>query len=136
MEWNQDIFNANIDFLVTKHCGGKQQAFNDRVGPRDAATSWKKRMPKLEYILKICDEFKCSLDWLITGKEGPFSGAAPEIIELCEKAKEVIESETEFAEALKFNIRAFHKSVDLDRRVTRLEKLNCSDVDTNGGDGG
>lgn len=69
MKWNQEIFNKNIDFLIQEKCGGVQQVFNDIVGPRDAATAWKKRMPSFKYILTICDKFDCSLDWLIKGKE-------------------------------------------------------------------
>ncbi len=70
MKWNQEIFSRNIDFLIKEKCGGVQQKFNELVGPRDAATAWKKRMPSFKYILKICDVFECSIDWLI-GKNHP-----------------------------------------------------------------
>lgn len=138
MPWDKEVFLKNIDHLVKTKCGGSQKEFNRRVGPRDAATRWKKNKPTVEYIIKICEEFNCSIDWLLMGKEpgGQFCGWDPDTIELCKKLKEIIESETEFGTALEANVKAFHKAVDIDRRLVRLENLHDRDVHTGRGKGG
>ena len=70
MIWDKKEFLKNIDYLVQKHCDGKQIKFNDRIDYRDAATKWKGKInPSLNKLAKICKEFNCSLVWPLTGKE-------------------------------------------------------------------
>ena len=54
MEWDQDVFNKNIERLLEKKFskGRHQNKLNDVVG-RDAVTRWKKGdRPALEVLLK------------------------------------------------------------------------------------
>lgn len=74
MEWQQDIFIKNIEWIVDNHCDGNQSRFNMIAG-RDAVTRWKGGVvPRLEILIKVADTFHVTMDWLITGKEGDADG--------------------------------------------------------------
>ena len=115
MTWNQEIFIKNILWLVENKCNGIQKNFNDIIG-RDSVSKWKNgNRPSLEILLKVSEKFECSLDWLLTGEEKThpscYVECNPEIKPLCEKLKNVINSETKYAKVLKENIEAFDLAV-------------------------
>lgn len=63
-----------------------------------------------------------------TGKEADPPGCPvqcdKDLRELCKKVKSVIDSGSDYADALKSNIVCFEKSVQLERRIDNLEKLS------------
>lgn len=67
MEWNQDVFNKNIEHLLEKKFGkGRHQGKLNEVVGRDAVTRWKGGdRPSLEILMKTANFFKCSVDDLI-----------------------------------------------------------------------
>lgn len=66
MEWNQDIFNKNIERLLN---GRPQKDLNKTAG-RDAVTRWKNGdRPSLEILLKTSSFFNCGIDDLIKNRE-------------------------------------------------------------------
>lgn len=102
-------------------------------------------------MLLISNKFRVSIDWLLAGESPePVCIKAPEqdrpvlkvadhgkygtaddecpvncegdLREICRSVKYVVEDDGEFADALKANIKAFKKSVELDRRVKNLEQ--------------
>ena len=68
-----------------------------------------------EKLFNLCQEYHWSLDWLLTGEEKAhpscYVECNPEIKPLCEKLKNVINSETKYAKVLKENIEAFDLAV-------------------------
>lgn len=74
MIWDKNIFLENIHRLINEFCGGTKAEFNRRIGSqRDAASRWDDKnpdsKPSLGAVIKICNEFNCSIDWLLTGKK-------------------------------------------------------------------
>jgi hypothetical protein len=70
MEYNKEIFLANVLTLVSRHCNGSQKEFNSRIKYDQAITKWKRdTTPSLEIAFRICDEFHCDMGWLLTGEE-------------------------------------------------------------------
>lgn len=68
-----------------------------------------------EKLFNLCQEYHWSFDWLLTGEEKThpscYVECNPEIKPLCEKLKNVINSETKYAKVLKENIEAFDLAV-------------------------
>jgi len=108
-------------------------------------------LPDGQQLLAIKEKLSVSTDWLLAGENPePVYGKAPEqgssalmvadhgkygtsdnecpvncegnLREICRSVKYVMEDDGEFADALKANIKAFKKSVELDRRVKNLEQ--------------
>ena len=53
---------------MRKHGIETKTEFNSMIGMRDALTKWKTGSPRVSTVFKICDVFKCTPDWLLTGK--------------------------------------------------------------------
>jgi len=108
-------------------------------------------LPDGQIFFIIRNKFGVSVDWLLAGENpepvyltapeqdrpalmvadqgsyGISAGECPvkcddDLRELCRRVKYIIDDNGEFAEALKANIKAFKKSVELDRRVKNLEQ--------------
>ncbi len=83
-------------------------------------------------LITFCDHENISLDWLYNGEEemtkGPKNEANlylnedPKIAELLIMTKEVLKSETQYADSLSANVKSFHYSVELEKRVNRMEE--------------
>lgn len=69
-----------------------------------------------EQLLKISSAAGKSINWLLTGGEDNRPscevGCDYKIKELCQKVKEVIESDTSYSGALESNINSFHEAVE------------------------
>lgn len=125
MKWNQKIFNNNIECLIDNKCDGIQNRFNEKLG-RDAATRWKKSRPSLENLLAITEEFDCSMEWLLTGKEQQencYVECGDKLKILCEKVKKVLNSKTPYAAALESNILCFEDSINIRRELENIKAV-------------
>jgi len=120
MMWNQETFIKNVLFLVEKHCGGSQKAFNDIIGDRQAVTKWKKGdKPSLEVFMRIPEHFHCSIDWLIGRKlhDAPEEAIPQDLIPMMPALKYIFGStDGGVKEALSTNIREFNESVERHER--------------------
>jgi transcriptional regulator with XRE-family HTH domain len=122
-----DIFLNNIMTIVDSACGGSQKEFNRRIDDRDAITKWKKKKtkPSLEILFRIAQEFNCSFDWLLTGKDraSDFTcGWSQEAIEAFNNIKEILESDDPLARtAMMSNLTLFKESVRRKNRIDVLE---------------
>jgi transcriptional regulator with XRE-family HTH domain len=122
-----DIFLNNIMTIVDSKCGGSQKEFNRRIDDRDAITKWKmkKTKPSLEILFRIAQEFNCSFDWLLTGKDraNDFTcGWSQEAIEAFNNIKEILESDDTIARtALMSNLTLYKESVRRKNRIDVLE---------------
>lgn len=141
MEWKKHIFIKNIDELIDRFCAGNAKEFNKRIGQRDAATRWRHSgvKPSVDALIKMCNEFGCTVNWLLTGNEdaaGSGEGQeeiiscptccnwSPELKRDCETLKEILDSDDEDTKgAILSNLKAFRKSVqkDLDAAKKDLE---------------
>lgn len=67
----KDLFFKRIDTLIQEQCGGIPSRFNEAVGERSASSRWKKedRVPKIDKLVRICNRFNVSLDWLMGAAE-------------------------------------------------------------------
>lgn len=142
---NNILFVNNINKIVNEN--GGSYVFADKIGVSyDAVRQWRigENLPDGKRCLAIRNEFGISIDWLLAGsdpepvkitlginEETPPYGTPHHscpvncdgnLREICRSVKYVIEDDGEFAEALKANIKAFKKSVELDRRVKNLER--------------
>jgi transcriptional regulator with XRE-family HTH domain len=108
-------------------------------------------IPTGKQLLNIREIYNISIDWLLAGEnlepvylkvpeparaafmvaeDGKYGTSEDEcpvncegnLREICRSVKYVVEDDGEFADALKANIKAFKKSVELDRRVKNLEQ--------------
>jgi hypothetical protein len=145
MKYDKKIFMINIKYLTDTYCQGIEREFNDRIGQRDALTRWKKPHinPNFDAISKICEEFDCSFDWLLTGKESKYANLCPvqetvpafqadpmkdvELKRACQQVKNIILSDHPVIKpALLSNLAAFEYSIekenDLFKRIEELEK--------------
>jgi len=136
MIFNKKIFLNNINTLINDKCNGVARAFNEHIGQRDAVTRWKKNdiKPNFDAIIKICEVFDCSFDWLLTGKDhrsdtyptAPdhskseingkpnFCGDdwSDEEIKYCRQLKRILDSDNEIIKsAIRSNLDAFEYSV-------------------------
>ena len=87
------------------------------------------RVPKADLLNQMVNALECDdPGWLLTGKEtGPDKRDCPvkcsgDLIDICKDVKYVIEEGGDFTDALKANIKAFKKSVEMERRLRNLEK--------------
>lgn len=107
------IFSENLkgciptnDWLASK-TGLSSQAIADYVNGIS--------LPRADFLLKISKAVDKSIEWLLTGEEKThpscYVECNPEIKPLCEKLKNVINSETKYAKVLKENIEAFDLAV-------------------------
>ena len=145
--WDKIIFLKNIDMLVSEECNGVAKTFNRRIKDRDAVTKWKttEKRPAVSALLKICEEFGVTLDWLLTGKGPKYRSESPEhcpsgcpvqcdenMQDLCKEVKEVIESKTHWGSSLEANIHSFKAGLDNDKKLTialdYIEKQKQSDL--------
>lgn len=130
MKWDQEIFIKNILWLVENKCNGTQKKFNDIIG-RDSASKWKHgSRPSLEILLKISEEFDCSLDWLLTGKESQQCETPPDLKPLLPDLEYIYKSGNKGVKnALTSNIKEFKNDVEKDDAIQkheqRLEKLEA-----------
>lgn len=65
--FNKQVFLDRIQFLIDHHCGGSRKKFNQIVQQRGAEYRWRKAeyFPKVEPLVRICNHFGVSLDWLL-----------------------------------------------------------------------
>ncbi len=105
----------------------------------------------LEWAFKIAQEFNCTTDWLLTGKNPETTEkkkqpsatktqlsepvtATVNIQELLNMTAEVLVSDTVFHPALTANIKAFHRSINLEKDKqalqSRVEKLETERLST------
>jgi len=102
--WDPDVFNQNVAELIEERCGGRKNRFNELIGQRDADYRWKSgQMPSLAAVIKICEHFKISYDWLLRGKspEIPEEGVGLEMSE----NKELLDHYKELVNTLKEELR-------------------------------
>ena len=115
-----------------------------------------KHYPSLQYVVAVARVTGKPIDWYLYGKmpenqniqkiseprdehntaDPSNTGACPikcddVLRDICRDVKHVMEEDGEFADALKANIKAFKKSVDIERRLKNLEK--CSSMGQGGG---
>jgi transcriptional regulator with XRE-family HTH domain len=83
-----------------------------------------------EAVLKLAKIF--SVDWIefyrVEGKshDALVSDWPDDLIELCKHAKEILDSDTIYADALRVNVAAFKDSIDLHRRLDNLEQTTSA----------
>ncbi len=129
MEWDQDIFVKKILELVKDKCEGVQNTFNDKIG-RDSVSRWKGgARPSLDVLLKITEEFGCSLDWLL-GEEAQVHHIHPEALDLCDDINSIFESADDEAKAtLRAAVKDTHnkllkkQNLELKKKVRHAEKI-------------
>lgn len=138
------LFARNIESLAEAK-GGKY-AFAASIGVvYDSVRRWcnGENMPDGQQLLTIKEKFGISLDWLIgedtsveslsiiAEKQAGYAISQPpacpvdcneKLREICRAVKYVLEKDSDFAEALTANIKAFRKSVEMERRMETLEK--------------
>jgi len=130
----------------------KPNAWAGRIGVSKSLISnvhgkSKKQNPPIPYVIAVANVIGKSIDWYLYGKtpenqniqkiadpRGEYNtvdtsntGACPikcddTLRDICRDVKHVMEEDGEFADALKANIKAFRKSVDIERRLKNLEK--------------
>lgn len=66
-EFKIELFLERIEYLITEHCGGNRSQFNSIVGQRSADYRWRneKRFPRVEALVRVCNYFTVSMDWLL-----------------------------------------------------------------------
>lgn len=80
-EFNIEIFLERIEFLIQERCHGNRSEFNNIVGQRSADYRWRneKRFPRIEALIKICNHFELSMDWLLGLDDSHFEDKADDI---------------------------------------------------------
>jgi len=132
--WNKTVFLKNVDTLVSEKCNGVAKVFNEKIKDRDAVTKWKttEKRPAVSTLLKIAEEFKVSLDWLLTDEGPKYRGESPEhclpscpvqcdekMKGLCAEVKEVVDSGTHWGSSLEANIHSFKAGLDNDKKLKK-----------------
>lgn len=80
--FDKQIFLDRIQFLIDHHCGGSKTKFNRIVQQRGAEYRWRKAefFPKVEPLVRICNHFGVSMDWLL-GRTSEIKPAKPDDID-------------------------------------------------------
>ena len=83
-----------------------------------------KYLPNTTQLLEIKDRYNISIDWLLTGdsKADNLTECDKKIRDLCDKVKEVIESNSHWGLSLESNINSFKSGLDNDRDLKELQK--------------
>jgi transcriptional regulator with XRE-family HTH domain len=70
-DFDSEAFSAKIDFLINEYCNGNAAQFNEVIGQKKASYRWKTEghFPRVEALMKICNNFNVSIDWLLGLKE-------------------------------------------------------------------
>jgi transcriptional regulator with XRE-family HTH domain len=63
-------FYERLKFLIKEHAGGKHTLFAKKAGiPVSTFQSYlSERLPHIEHLLRICETYHVTLDWLMTGQ--------------------------------------------------------------------
>jgi len=136
MKWDKNIFINNIDYLIDCFCAGNAKAFNTRINKRDAATRWRhtELKPSIDALITICNEFGCTVDWLLTGEESNQRAKCPtcgnwsdEVKEACRELQEIMESGDEEAKnAISTTLNVYWNSIE--KKGKRKAKKDLPDV--------
>src|SRR4030067_2315436 len=65
--FNKALFLQRIELLIAEKCNGDRPQFNQAIGQRSADYRWRteKHFPRVEALVKICNHFGVSMDWLL-----------------------------------------------------------------------
>ena len=83
--------------------------------------------PSYQTIIKILEYFKVNSFWLLTGEGDPYiyKDTIPDadpFRELLLMTREILGSESEYAESLSANIKSFHRAVETEKKLVNHEK--------------
>jgi transcriptional regulator with XRE-family HTH domain len=134
----EQIFER-LNFLVKQLASGKPTVFAKKAGiPHPTFLKYMKgRSPNVEHLCAIRDTYGVSIDWVLTGEGEPFLTATPpaaqpeansELAALIGMTAEILQSGTDYADSLAANIRSFHKSVEMERRLAAWEDRGSADT--------
>ncbi len=115
----------------------KEKGYNNKTFAQlvdiseNAASNYLKkgRLPEADILVRISKLLDLSIDWLLTGEEDLIHEDIelikreidPEIAELLSMTKHILDSKTDYSASLAANIRSFHRSVELEERILKLE---------------
>ena len=133
------LSNKLLKLAKSKNFGNKQ--FAEFVGiSENASTAYLKkgRVPETAQLIKIAAKFKISIDWLLDDLLGDQSKSNDCVIlnRACEPepsykigddlllkmTKEILESQTDYAQSLATNIKSFHNALNTETRLSGLEE--------------
>lgn len=130
--------NARLRALVDSVSGGNAKEFAEKSGiPVSTFHEYMRgRDPSAEHMIRISGFCDVDLHWFITG-EGSVArrnGAQmpqnrDDLSALLGMAAEILQSGTDYAESLAANIRSFHKSVEMERKLAAREDRGSADTD-------
>ena len=126
--------------LIREKAAGRPTIFANKAKiPPSTMTGYVKgRLPRIDHLLRICEEFSVNLDWILKG-EGPIynkdrpTGLVAKTeatyltteAALIEMTKEILASRTHYADSLAANIHSFYKGLQTEleygRRLAQLE---------------
>jgi len=131
--------NARLRALVDSVSGGNAKEFADKSGiPVSTFHEYMQgRDPSAEHMIRISGFCGVDLHWFITGdglpvRPGEPSPQAPsgsDLSSLLGMAAVVLQSGTDYAESLSANIKSFHKSVEMERRLAARDERDLSDAE-------
>lgn len=66
-EFDKKVFLDRVQFLIEHRCQGSKKKFNQIANQRGAEYRWKTAnfYPRIEPLLRICNHFGVSMDWLL-----------------------------------------------------------------------
>ena len=114
--------------VIDEKTKGKHTVFSEKAGiPKSTFQYYiNGRTPHPDHLIRISETFDVNIHWLLTGKgkkyicdddSGKPTNTArpidtdPEINDLLKKTRDVLVSDTSYAESLKANVNSFHESV-------------------------
>jgi len=122
--WNQEVFVKNILALVDRHSEGNQRAFNAKIKHRDAVSKWKSgKRPNFEIFLRVLKEFRCSADWLLTGKDD-IAHESPASVpkDISDDLAYIFKNgDIRSIQAITMDVKEFRKSMERDKKVEEVE---------------